>query len=301
VSGWEPPAQGWPNYFKVESVAGCNLWCSFCGIHATGWPRNTVVGEMSLPLAKAIALHIRGMRSHPRIDLQIRGEPLMHSDLPGLIRTFRYFIPRASLMVATNGLLLTRDLGVALFKAGLTTLLVELYRPIREQVRALNLPAEEHDYPGDFSPWLYHTGRHIVYMPSIGEGSAGGLAQTRRLTNHAGNAVKGSGPLAAPLDSPCAHPFRELSIFYDGLVPLCCNDWREQAIIGRFPDDGALATIWRSACYSHARAFLRVGKRASLAPCDVCDVKTTRNGLLPRASTPDALALATCGLAAKEV
>ncbi len=67
---------------------------------------------------------------------------------------------------------------------------------------------------------------------------------------------------------------------WDGKVAICCNDWRGKYKIGNVNTDG-LWKIWQHPRMNAARRMLYHGRRDLLSPCDVCDAKSYRVGLLP--------------------
>ena len=71
----------------------------------------------------------------------------------------------------------------------------------------------------------------------------------RVLLNHAGNVNPevyekyGMKKITEPLKKTCTRVFREMVIKYDGVVPICCIDWKRECPIGKFPEK-SLHEIW---------------------------------------------------------
>jgi len=77
----------------------------------------------------------------------------------------------------------------------------------------------------------------------------------------------------------CAKPFRELSVRWDGNVALCCDDWPGDYKIGNI-HDMPLDELWNHPRFMAARRKLYHGLR-DFGPCNGCNVKSYRTGLLP--------------------
>ena len=75
-----------------------------------------------------------------------------------------------------------------------------------------------------------------------------------------------------PLQSKCVKMFREIVIQYNGVIPVCCFDYRREFVMAKFPEDGTLEQIWESKPYVMAR-HLFYNKKRFMAPCYKCDFK----------------------------
>jgi MoaA/NifB/PqqE/SkfB family radical SAM enzyme len=241
---------------------------------------------MSVALAQRIAGEVARLSWNPRIEFTGRGEPTVNPELPAIVRAFRDALPKASILVTSNGSgVMSVDRVRALFASGVNTLALDDYShatfvgKIRERV----LPELElidgipvHTYPDDrdASPHGRYFKRRIVIIRDIAELTTG----NHQLTNQGGNSVPGDDAL--PLQQRCAKPFREFSIRWDGNVAVCCDDWRgvyKIANVNKLPLD----EVWNHPRWQAARTLLYAADRAALAPCNVCNVRTYRNGLLP--------------------
>lgn len=277
-----------PNAIQIEPTEGCNLYCDFCGLRGIRERAGGPYFNMPEPTATAIAQQIKAAGWTARIEFAMHGEPTMHPDLPGLIRTFRTCLPTNSLMLTSNGGGLVHDPATqvaALFAAGLNTLALDDYQDVKylTQLRA-TLPAWAqqqgipwYEYPRDSKGhphrrMLPHA-RRITVLADIREAGHGTHAT---LSNHAGAAAPLNDRMAG---KRCARPFRELAIRWDGGVALCCNDWRGIYRIGNVNAIG-LRALWQSPAFVAARKKLYHGLR-DFGPCRGCDDRSYRVGLLP--------------------
>lgn len=285
---WPQPA---PFAVQVEAVEGCNLRCGFCGIR--GIREKGATGDLSGPYnlmtlstARALATDMANLGWSARIEFAMHGEPTMHPQLPDLVRCFRRRLPKASIMVTTNGIPLLGGPGLAtnlnrLYEAGVNVVALDDYAPHRVAPLAREVVpgiAEVVEYPADpdGNPHRRRApgARVLSIVADIAQATDGTHAQ---LGNHAGAAAP---PTDAAHGKRCAKPFRELAVRWDGEVAVCCNDWRGTYRIGNVATDG-LAAVWQHPRFQAARRYLVRGDRAALEPCSGCDHTSYRVGLLP--------------------
>lgn len=278
-----------PFCVQVELSEGCNLRCSFCGINGIRTAERTYK-FMTVKTAEAIASGMAAAGWNSRIEFAMHGEPTMNPHAAEIVAVFRKHLPKASLLMLSNGGGLADDpvnrIG-SLFGAGLNTLGLDEYQNIKLVPKilfhlsqfgmAISENVQFYVYP-DNSEGNPHSRqapskRRLVHIRPI-DVSTGGTHAT--LNNHAGS--------GAPLNmsatgKPCAKPFRELSFRWDGSTAVCCNDWRGRLPIGSIHREG-LAGIWHGPVMQAARRKLLLGQR-DFGPCQGCDALSYRTGLLP--------------------
>lgn len=288
-----------PFAVQIELSEGCNLYCDFCGLQGIRTKEEKNFKFMSRGTARNIAKQIASAEGwNPRIEFAMHGEPTMNHNMVAIIAKFRRHLPKTQLMMTSNGGGLLRPPGIlpnlhALFDAGLNVFAFDAYEyvKIKDKVdEALEgvvskdghiggaLGFDVHRYPDEpsFSPHNRYpvSVRKFIRVKDISVAEKGTHSS---LNNHCGS---GSPPLKEPLEARCAKPFRELSIRWNGDVAICCNDWRGVYKCGNIVEDG-LEAVWHGTPFDAARRFLIRGERAALSPCDVCDAKSYRVGLLP--------------------
>ena len=276
-----------PFAVQIELVEGCNLRCSFCGINGIrGKERNYKF--MTAKTAERIASELAAHGWNSRIEFAMHGEPTMHPDAAKIIGIFRKHLPRASMLMLSNGGGLQGPEGLVLiqrlFDAGLNTLGLDEYQNVSLVPKIVariaaesNTGFEFYVYPdqalGNPHARQKPKARRLVHIRPIDANTEGTHAT---LNNHAG---AGAPKSDAGQGKPCAKPFRELSFRWDGSTAICCNDWRGELATGNIHKVG-LMDIWRGEVMNEARKRLILGMR-DFGPCAGCDATSYRVGLLP--------------------
>lgn len=290
-------AGGQPWCIQPEMTEGCSRICSFCGLQAIrDKPGNFKF--MSVALAAKIAEECSTFCPKARVEFAMRGEPLMNPQADEIVATFRRFMPKAQLMITTNGdTMKNRMQGrlEKLFAAGLNFVLLDTYYPGRDEQRAEVATLNDitvFDYYDDWAPQgisPYHNHgtklqRTVVLMDDLL--ARDGEHPSRVVKSHAGSNPNAVMP-TEPLKRNCGRPFREMTIAWNGDFTLCCDDWRKQYIIGNVNTD-LLRDLWKHPRLEAARARL-MQKDRSFGPCIQCDAPAApRTGLLPVYAPPTA-------------
>jgi hypothetical protein len=277
-----------PNSIQIEPTEGCNLRCSFCGLNGIR-DADHDFKYMTEETAQTIAIGIAEAGWAPRVEFAMHGEPTTNPALLQLIALFRAALPRAYLLLETNGSNLVHNAPaslLALFDAGLNTLAVDEYVGVSwaQRLRATLGDAavvlgqqkiDHHEYPASIhgNPHRRNSRKRLVFIAPINTATRGTHCA---LVNHCG--------AAAPLDDSmagqrCARPFREMSFRYDGSVALCCNDWRGEYVVGNVHTNSVLG-LWHHVRMYAARHYLYHGQR-TFTPCRGCNARSYRVGLLP--------------------
>jgi radical SAM protein with 4Fe4S-binding SPASM domain len=106
---------------QVAVTQRCNLNCPMCTRQ-----RGSDLVQADLP-ADVLAALLDAAPHAMYVGLQGLGEPLMHRDLPAVVRSFRARVPPIGrIAVTTNGTLLTRDRAAQLLAEGLNTFTISM-------------------------------------------------------------------------------------------------------------------------------------------------------------------------------
>lgn len=293
--------QGNPYCIQIEFVEGCNLRCSFCGLNGIRGKDNNYK-MMSVETATTVAEQMKALNWNSRIEIAMHGEPTMNPKFLELIAIFRTALPKAYILLESNGGGIigkkSAETVRAMFKAGLSCLALDEYQNVKLVPKILDSLMEDdplfmrdtgdvlfddedldvtfYDYPScgnEGNPHQRNKNRRLVHIRPI-DMSTSGTHST--LSNHGGAGAPRNDRAAG---ARCAKPFRELSVRWDGSVAICCNDWRGEFPVGNVNTDG-LEAIWHSDEMYAARRKLYHGQR-DFGACDGCDAKSMRPGILP--------------------
>ena len=294
-NGNERLRQDAPNSIQVELTEGCNLACSFCGIQqirdngadGPSWTHGKNSKEykfMTKETLYSIINTVKNSNWNPRFEFAMHGEPTMHPEYKEFIHIVRTSLPKASIMMTSNGGGLLGDVNTKvneLMEAGLNILFLDNYERIRivDKIKEkYNGPYQVIEYPqnpeGNPHKRKKPHEKIIVVGADLTIATSGTHAQ---VSNHAGSAF----PLNHNQQGKrCAKPFRELSVRWDGNVAVCCNDWTGIYKCGNVNDYAKIDDLWNNDAFYSARVKLYHGQR-DFGPCNGCDNTTIRNGLLP--------------------
>lgn len=239
---------------------------------------------MTVKLATQIAKGMQGWSGKKRVEFCARGEALLHPDLLKILWIFKKRLPQAQFSLTTNGdvlRLMRTDEILELFRWGLNILIVDAYDHYKE-LNAIGKAIEEYVpyynfYYNKYTPFAYHSAKEkaFVLIPSIMD-NAKDNPVTRKLNNMAGNVdfkkakILGIERLKNPLVKKCTRPFRDLQIRYDGTIPVCCYDFRNEWVMGQFDGSEGLLDIWNNLQFQIARHLL-FNRNRHVSPCYKCN------------------------------
>lgn len=297
--------QSAPYTIKIELTEGCNLRCSFCGIHGIREKAGNFK-FLTVKTADTIASEIAKAGWKSKLELTMHGEPLMNPNYLEIISILRDYLPKNQIMISTNSLPLLRSPGIQqsilnIFSAGTNLLVIDCYdAAIKAWSQIPKLKLKDiivTKYPGGPAPnqRFPRKEKRLILIEDLGHvhvsvanvsalmkedmnkpGKSGRLGN-RIISNHVGAAAP---RLKVSYQQRCARPFRELCTRFDGTVSLCCNDWRGEYKCGSLKRK-TLEEIWQGPEFMAARRALYHRDRAALTPCDGCDNTSFRIGLLP--------------------
>ena len=290
--------QGNPYCVQIEFAEGCNLRCTFCGLNGIRGKENNYK-HMTLETAEAVASQMASLKWNSRLEIAMHGEPTMNPDFLELIAIFRKHLPKAYILLESNGGGIvggsSTETVAAMFNAGLTTLALDEYQQASLVPKIVKKVENEqgfgfletgdllfddkvvyYDYPSCGNAGNPHQRNKVKRLIRIRPIDLADSGTHSTLSNHAGAGGPRNDKAAG---KRCAKPFRELSVRWDGNVAICCNDWRGEYPVGNVNDIG-LEAIWHSEEMYAARRKLYHGQR-DFGACDGCDALSMRPGILP--------------------
>jgi radical SAM protein with 4Fe4S-binding SPASM domain len=274
-----------PFCVQLELVEGCTLACDFCGVQGMR-DRPGAFKFMTKSTMMRIASEFKHLKSsgwNPRFEFAMHGEPTVNPDVVTLIRIFRDAVgPKSSITMLSNATALVAAPNKIndLLNAGLNVLALDDYEPnkfaskVVSKYAAGQFPVLYYPQNSNCSPHQVWKGKWIIVVEDITKASTGTHSS---LNTHCGAGMKP--PENLPLQQRCAKPFRELSIRWDGNVALCCNDFRGVYKCGSVMDT-PIDELWQNKFFDAARRKLYHSDRG-FSPCDKCNARSYRLGLLP--------------------
>lgn len=304
-----------PKFWSVqfEVVEGCNRKCSFCAIHSIR-DKNTweVHRKMDVRLFERIVKDIGEYKNDPRVEFDNHGEPTLHPQIVEMIALAREYMPKSSLQIQSNGDYMYKQGGLkavvkqasSMFKAGLNIFVLNAYD--HKMYDTFNLRLDEvkdllpkdvevinfyHNNPKNVSMYHKTNKKYFLLLDDLLRMSKDKDSRTEKsLVNQAGgvlNSVVESLKMEVPpkggYTKTCSRPHREMCVGWDGSVAMCCYDWSNSIVLGKFPEMST-EEIWNSKT-AHALRYLVSSKvqYRNFSHCDVCSYKGGwRLGFLPK-------------------
>jgi hypothetical protein len=218
---------------QVQTINWCNRSCPFCPSNTFDLEKETMSGATYARILEGLgSINFRG-----RFSPYLMNEPLLDSRLPDLIAQAREALPDSTIVIQTNGDLLTRKVGARLFSKGLHKMIVNCYdltperrQKLQEIVTELAESVPGLQKVGYGLNLMVHPGRKDRRRLEISLQARNGL-NSRSLSNRAGNLPRGK-VLMEPLQRSCLRPFRQLYFRFNGDAVLCCCDWKGEVVLG---------------------------------------------------------------------
>ena len=257
------------NHVQVQTISRCNRSCAFCP--SQKFPRK--LEFMSLETYQRVLDELASIGFSGRFSPYLQGEPLLDKRLPELVAMARATLPRAKLLIQTNGDALTVETGLALFEAGLHKLIINCYDDQDQVSRMQSLVKEMLRRQADLrfiKGRLVHMNRSERHGQIRREIAIEDKTRWKADTadNWAGNIP---GALTEPLKKWCFRPFNQLYVHFNGDVVLCCCDWKGEVIFGNLTRE-SLPEAFSSPIATQYRQNLSK-KNRKMKLCDVCDYR----------------------------
>lgn len=222
------------NRVEIETTSICNRKCNYCPNSTIGRPD----GYMDENLFYKVVDELSTLGFSGRISPHFYGEPLMDKRLVRFVKYMREKLPKASIVLFTNGDLLTYDLFKELSDAGLDKFNISQHseKPSATLVDTLNrLDGALVKNKIDF----------IKYYDN-----------KMKLMNR-------GGLIRLDLQKSIKKQFycsmtSALTIDYQGNCVLCCNDYLSQHVFGNLKNESIL-DVWNKKNYNLIRSEVECG------------------------------------------
>jgi hypothetical protein len=312
-TAFDPDAQrtalAGPLSVQIQTVTGCNGRCVMCPMtERDGRPGAQTMDES---LYMRILEQLAGAGTVRILSPMLQCEPLLDPRLATRVRQARQILgPQVAIWVTTNGALLTparadelADADVNVVEVSLDAVSQETYSAIRQQLDFAKIVANVEAAlarPGRMQVALRFTrqqanaaeearflkewsGRGALVVKMGVTNRCGSISSFSRLTPP--GATSGEYPAESIKRASlrgCLFPFTRLHVLHDGQALFCCEDWREQRIVGHLGQQ-PLEEVWNGAALNRLRGLIQAGAAGDFEPCRSCSRRPPTD--LP-ASTP---------------
>lgn len=267
-----------PWTIKIEQSYGCNLKCGFCPI--ANIPEINLHKQFMRPYTcEQIVAQAVELKYNLRVELTLRGEPTLNPQILDNLSIMRRVAPKFQISMFTNGVnLLTGKVKIKdLLDAGVNILCIDCYNGTYDRFfEFANGTGERIVDFRDFSAYKKHPHGHTMRVVNLVPDIQEGAVDVRKIHNNAGNvsqqyldSLKGYEKKSLPLVKGCARPFRELVVYNDGSVVICCHDWKAECVLGNVFEE-TLTEIWYGEKHWQILKDLYEKKRDRV-PCCKCD------------------------------
>lgn len=275
-----------PLHLDIESTNRCNLRCEYC----TRNEMTDAVGDMDPALFEKII--DEGARyGLASIKLNRRGEPLLHRELPRLIRYAKEH-GVVDVQFNTNAMLLTQDKARAIIEAGLDRIIFSLdgvdktsFEAIRPGavyetvVRNIRDFVALRDAMGSSAPL---TRVQMTVSSDNVDQVADYIALWRDVVNKIGFNLRRE-PMPAGSEKrghgeqyPCPQLWQRMAIYRDGDTVMCCGDWHKRHLLGNVTRD-SVESLWHSQAFQRVRDLHTAGRPAEFFLCKDCEYNMRRH------------------------
>jgi len=234
---------------EIETTNWCNNTCEFCPVNVY----NNDQPKIMMPADRFHNLidQLGAMNYTGEIYLYSNNEPLLDKRIIEFARYAREKVPDATLIMWTNGKVITIEKFVELMRY-LDYMKLDNYSDDLDFIEPI---LAVYEYAKEKPE--YQNGRLNIQFRLL----------TERLTTRAGEAKNRSN--IPPIGIPCFNPFVQMVVKSDGRATLCSNDSKGMVTMGDTTKQ-SLVDIWRGPKYMELRRKILAGRRG-LELCEKCD------------------------------
>lgn len=213
---------------NLETSYQCNRKCDYCPVASSD--RQITQSIISDRLLQKIANELSEIRYENRITLNLYNEPLLDNELEKKIALLRSTLPYSHLGFNSNGDKLNKKRLTSLSDAGINSICVTLHpQPHKVDkedalLRRIKRLLKKSDVRSDVN---IRADRGFLKFRSHGIQVTVQWPNWRENGTNRGGTVKIKSLNERIRDFPCAKPFREFTVFYDGTVQPCCESFHD--------------------------------------------------------------------------
>ena len=244
------PSPPQPIIISIETINRCNSKCGFCAasIQNEKRPFSKMKDEVFFNIVQQLAdWNYKNM-----IALYINNEPLIDERIFDFYMHLRSKLPKATLLLFTNGTLLSPEKLDKLADC-IDVLIINNYseqKKLHDNLQSVCHYVTTNEYRFSKMEILIQ----FRYTHEV-------------LTNRAGTAPNKKAQTIHK--EKCLLPYTDISIFPDGRLGLCCNDFYEVTDFGNILE-GNIQELWQGIKYHSLREHMKKG-RNNYEYCKHCD------------------------------
>lgn len=274
-----------PYYYIIEITNRCNFKCPICP-HSFLEPKNC--GDMSMNLFEQIVDQIASRAKV--IQLYWLGEPLLNQDVYNMIRICKQKT-NAKVIISTNGSMLSEQVVLRLSQSGLDEIVVsvdacesqDIYHAIRTNgnLGILNRNIEilirnkgtMHIVLQFIDIFINKKEKELFIKKWQSESCDISISCLYTWASQIPSLKLASdnlSPVQYKKRIPCADLWNKMTINHNGLVSLCCFDWKQSVVLGDCLTD-SLINIWNGEIINGIRSSHKRGDYQDIPICKECD------------------------------
>lgn len=214
---------------NLELSYQCNRKCDYCPVSES--TRKTTQKIIDTTLLSKICKELQQIRYENRISLNLYNEPLLDPSLENKIKLIKAHLPHCHIGFNTNGDKLTLDRLQSLSDAGCDSICITLHPPANKIQSSSTILKRIRNFCTKFKSTL-PTEPNPLEINHLNIRSSGVNLKIQwpnwRIsgTNRAGTATKQSA-IIPPRQQPCIKPFREFTIYHNGIIQTCCEAFHD--------------------------------------------------------------------------
>lgn len=263
-----------PYDIDIDPCNVCNFKCKFCAMHSSGEVLNFKKQMMPLSLFKKIVDDIAEFPNQLKLShIAGNGEPLLHPDFPEMVRYAKEKKISECIATITNGSRLNPELNRALIDAGLDRIRISVEAIDEEgyyEIAGVKIDLEEFisNIRDLHERSIQAGGRCEIYIKTVDAAVETPEKQERfyqlfegvcdrifidhviplwsgwdGINNRFDIQDKGVHGQNLRVVQVCPYPFYSLLVSPDGIVTLCCADWRRELVVGDLKKQ-SMMEIW---------------------------------------------------------
>lgn len=271
-----------PTYIYIEPTNDCSLNCSICPNKIF----NAKTGYLNFDLFKKIIKETAKFDCVKTITLHKEGEPLLHLQLPKMIKYIKTKSPSVMVSFSTNGLSLNKEIIEKLLMGGLDKIYVSLGNILTDSKKDKSKTKLIDTVSRNLNYFLIRRGTLKKQRPQIilrtitkkGKYKITEAAKTKwhaiadKIETRPYHTWCGYFKRCYPIPknrTPCLSLWTTLAVNWNGDVSICSLDYKKEGVVGNVKKS-TLQEIWKGDRLKYYRKLHLEGDYHCLKPCQYC-------------------------------